>query len=72
MAPPSHAVQAPVVVLGGGPVGIVSALALARRDIPVIMLERGPDEVRVWNGAARPFTRRRPYCSTGSTWPPRC
>ncbi|MEH1029515.1 NAD(P)/FAD-dependent oxidoreductase [Micromonospora profundi] len=52
MASTSHAVQAPVVVLGGGPVGMVTALALARRDIPVIVLERGPDEVRSeWRGS---------------------
>ncbi|GIJ15530.1 FAD-dependent oxidoreductase [Micromonospora gifhornensis] len=52
MASPSHPVQAPVVVLGGGPVGMVTALALARRDIPVIVLERGQDEVQSeWRGS---------------------
>ncbi|MET8121610.1 NAD(P)/FAD-dependent oxidoreductase [Micromonospora sp. NPDC005189] len=52
MASPSSAVHAPVVVLGGGPVGMVTALALARRDIPVIVLERGHDEVQSeWRGS---------------------
>ncbi|MET8307349.1 NAD(P)/FAD-dependent oxidoreductase [Micromonospora sp. NPDC005173] len=52
MAPASHPVEAPVVVLGGGPVGMVTALALARRDIPVIVLERGHDEVQSeWRGS---------------------
>src|SRR5215831_2797805 len=32
-----------VVVVGGGPVGLVSALALAQRDIPVLVLEAHPD-----------------------------
>ncbi|MGW0504939.1 FAD-dependent oxidoreductase [Micromonospora sp. NPDC003241] len=50
--PPSHSVQAPVVVLGGGPVGMVTALALARYDIPVVVLEQGHDEVRSeWRGS---------------------
>lgn len=49
---PSHPVEAPVAVLGGGPVGMVAALALARRDIPVIVLERGHDQVRSeWRGS---------------------
>ncbi|MFE9959306.1 FAD-dependent oxidoreductase [Micromonospora sp. NPDC005299] len=52
MALPGRPVEAPVVVLGGGPVGMVAALALARRDIPVIVLERGDDEVRSeWRGS---------------------
>ncbi|WP_432050949.1 FAD-dependent oxidoreductase [Verrucosispora sp. NA02020] len=50
--PPSHSVQAPVVVLGGGPVGMVTALALARYDIGVVVLEQGHDEVRSeWRGS---------------------
>ncbi|MFI7078555.1 FAD-dependent oxidoreductase [Micromonospora sp. NPDC049903] len=50
--PPSHPVEAPVVVLGGGPVGMVTALALARYDIPVVVLEQGHDEVRSeWRGS---------------------
>ncbi|TDB99963.1 FAD-dependent monooxygenase [Micromonospora fluostatini] len=49
---PHHPVDAPVVVLGGGPVGMVTALALARRDIAVIVLERDHDEVRSeWRGS---------------------
>jgi 3-(3-hydroxy-phenyl)propionate hydroxylase len=45
-------VDAPVVVLGGGPVGMVTALALARRGVPVIVLERDGDEVRSqWRGS---------------------
>ena len=32
-----------VVVVGGGPVGLVSALALAQHDIPVLVLEAHPD-----------------------------
>ncbi|MER5454494.1 NAD(P)/FAD-dependent oxidoreductase [Micromonospora sp. NPDC002389] len=50
--PPSHPVEAPVVVLGGGPVGMVTALALARYDIGVVVLEQGHDEVRSeWRGS---------------------
>jgi 3-(3-hydroxy-phenyl)propionate hydroxylase len=33
------AVKRRVVIVGGGPVGLVCALALARRDIPVVVLE---------------------------------
>ncbi|WP_416904374.1 FAD-dependent oxidoreductase [Micromonospora echinospora] len=52
MALSGRPVEAPVVVLGGGPVGMVTALALARHDIPVIVLERGDDEVRSeWRGS---------------------
>jgi 3-(3-hydroxy-phenyl)propionate hydroxylase len=32
-----------VVIVGGGPVGLVSALALAQHDIPVLVLEAHPD-----------------------------
>ncbi len=47
-----EALEAPVAVLGGGPVGMVTALALARRDIPVVVFERGDDEVRSeWRGS---------------------
>lgn len=47
-----HRSEAPVVVLGGGPVGMVAALAMAQRDISVLVLEQGPDEVRSeWRGS---------------------
>ncbi|MER7363511.1 FAD-dependent oxidoreductase [Nonomuraea wenchangensis] len=36
----------PVVVVGGGPVGILNALGLARRGIPVTVLERNEDVAR--------------------------
>src|SRR5262245_45543144 len=32
-----------VIVVGGGPVGLVSALSLGLRDIPVLVLEAHPD-----------------------------
>src|SRR5262245_38325036 len=32
-----------VVIVGGGPVGLVSALSLAQHDIPVLVLETHPD-----------------------------
>src|SRR5262249_49201797 len=35
--------QQRVIIVGGGPVGLVSALALAQRDIPVLVLEAHPD-----------------------------
>ncbi|HEY6602347.1 MAG TPA: FAD-dependent oxidoreductase, partial [Xanthobacteraceae bacterium] len=35
--------QRRVIIVGGGPVGLVSALALAQRDIPVLVLEAHPD-----------------------------
>src|SRR5262249_43091509 len=34
---------APVLVVGAGPVGLITALALARRDVPVIVLEAEGD-----------------------------
>jgi 3-(3-hydroxy-phenyl)propionate hydroxylase len=34
--------QRRVIIVGGGPVGLVSALALAQRDIPVLVLEAHP------------------------------
>lgn len=32
-----------VIIVGGGPVGLVSALALAQRDIPILVLEAHPE-----------------------------
>ena len=32
-----------VIIVGGGPVGLVSALSLASRDIPVLVLEAHPE-----------------------------
>ena len=44
--------DAPVIVVGGGPVGAVAALALAQRGVPVTVLESGADEVRSeWRGS---------------------
>lgn len=41
-----------VTVVGGGPVGMVTALVLHERGIPVVVLEAGPDEVRSeWRGS---------------------
>lgn len=43
---------APLVVVGGGPVGLVAALAFAARSVPVVVLESGEDEVRAeWRGS---------------------
>ncbi len=36
----------PVVIVGGGPVGMVAALALHRREVPVIVLEAEPAPVK--------------------------
>ncbi|ANP49882.1 3-(3-hydroxy-phenyl)propionate hydroxylase [Streptomyces griseochromogenes] len=38
----------PVIVVGAGPVGLTLALALARQDVPAVVLDEGPgkDEVR--------------------------
>lgn len=42
----------PVIIVGGGPVGMVTALALESRGIPVMILEKGSDEVRTeWRGS---------------------
>ena len=41
----------PVVVVGGGPVGMLNALGLARAGIPVTIAEREPDSPL--RGAAR-------------------
>lgn len=44
--------DARVTVVGGGPVGMVAALGLARLGIPSLLLEQGPDEVRSdWRGS---------------------
>jgi len=37
------AMDAPIIIAGAGPVGCIVALYLARRGIPVILLERGPE-----------------------------
>ncbi len=43
---------APIIIVGGGPVGMVTALALERRGIPAVILESGPDELRSeWRGS---------------------
>lgn len=42
----------PVAVIGGGPVGLAAAAELAERDLPFVLLERGPavgDAVRQWS-----------------------
>lgn len=43
---------APIIVVGGGPVGMVTALALESRGVPVTILESGPDQLRSeWRGS---------------------
>lgn len=37
----------PVIIVGAGPVGLALALALARRDVPVILLDEGPGRPRI-------------------------
>ncbi|MFT2018809.1 FAD-dependent monooxygenase [Streptomyces sp. 796.1] len=37
----------PVIIAGAGPVGLALALALARRDVPVILLDEGPGRPRI-------------------------
>ncbi|WP_459250494.1 FAD-dependent monooxygenase [Streptomyces youssoufiensis] len=37
----------PVIVVGAGPVGLALTLALARRDVPVILLDEGPGRPRI-------------------------
>jgi 3-(3-hydroxy-phenyl)propionate hydroxylase len=37
--------KAPIIIVGGGPVGAVMALALHRREIPFVLLEAGADVV---------------------------
>jgi 3-(3-hydroxy-phenyl)propionate hydroxylase len=44
--------QDPIIIVGGGPVGMVTALALHRVGVPAIVLESGPDELRSeWRGS---------------------
>lgn len=41
-----------ITIIGGGPVGMITALALQRRGIPSVILESGPDEDRSeWRGS---------------------
>lgn len=41
-----------IVIIGGGPVGMITALALERHGIPSIIIEAGPDEDRTeWRGS---------------------
>ncbi|MBB5937510.1 FAD-dependent monooxygenase [Streptomyces zagrosensis] len=44
----------PVIVVGAGPVGLTLALALARRDIPVVLLDEGPGPGRTRADEQRP------------------
>lgn len=39
----------PVIIVGAGPVGLTLALALARQDVPCVVLDEGPgkDEPRL-------------------------
>lgn len=37
----------PVIVVGAGPVGLTLTLALARRDVPVILIDEGPGRPRI-------------------------
>ncbi|MEO6943881.1 MAG: NAD(P)/FAD-dependent oxidoreductase [Lacisediminihabitans sp.] len=42
----------PVIIVGGGPVGMITALALEGSGVPVTLLESGPDELRSeWRGS---------------------
>ncbi|WP_433359664.1 FAD-dependent oxidoreductase [Streptosporangium sp. CA-115845] len=44
--------DAPVIVVGGGPVGLTTAVALATHDVPVVLLESGDGSVRAeWRGS---------------------
>lgn len=48
----STTVDARVAIVGGGPVGMVTALGLHQRGIPVIVLESEPDRIRSeWRGS---------------------
>lgn len=41
-----------VAIVGGGPVGMVAALSLHQRGVPVIVIESDPDQVRTeWRGS---------------------
>lgn len=49
---PSARSDSPAIVIGGGPVGMVTALALAIRSIAVTLLERATDDLRSeWRGS---------------------
>lgn len=38
----------PVIVIGSGPAGLATAAELVARDVPVTVLERGPDPASAW------------------------
>ena len=56
-------INVPVLVVGGGPVGLTTALALQKRNIRVLVVERNPTTTRhpkmdVTNGRSMEHFRR--------------